>query len=158
MVKIDSEKELYGNVLLQESVFDLFKTVQDVIQIFRLKIQEKELDVSVVKDIPPGHMDISKDLWIKADIARVRQMMVNLMSNAVKFTDEGGIEVHVQARKEQQFKDSSEVKVTVTFVDTGIGIDKSEIPLLYTPFYRCENSRHLKEGSGIGLPIVSRLA
>ncbi|KAI3647662.1 hypothetical protein MP228_007883 [Amoeboaphelidium protococcarum] len=158
MVKIDSEKELYGNVLLQESVFDLFKTVQDVIQIFRLKIQEKELDVSVVKDIPPGHMDISKDLWIKADIARVRQMMVNLMSNAVKFTDEGGIEVHVQARKEQQFKDSSEVKVTVTFVDTGIGIDKSEIPLLDKPFFRCESSRHLKEGSGIGLPIVSRLA
>ncbi len=131
------ERERYT---LKYSSFSMNTLIEKLLENFALQIKEKNLVVSLDME----------DIMIVADEERISQVMVNLISNAVKYTQEGDkIIIHMEESNE-------EVKVTIS--DTGIGIDKEEIPYVFERFYRADKSRNRKTGgAGIGLAIVKTI-
>jgi PAS domain S-box-containing protein len=104
----------------------------------------ERLGLSLTVDCPPlpGPVSVDRDLWAK--------IVLNLLSNALKFTFTGGIEVH-------QHGEGDEVVLTVT--DTGTGIPAAELPHLFERFHRVHGAvSRTHEGSGIGLALVAELA
>jgi signal transduction histidine kinase len=87
---------------------------------------------------------------VEGDAALVRQMITNLIDNAIKFTEQGGVTVRVQA---------TDGEALVEVQDTGPGIDPQELPLIFDRFYRTDKSRsrHVP-GTGLGLAIVRSIA
>ena len=120
---------------------DLAALTRDLASNFRSACEKAGL--SLVIDCPPlpGEAYVDRDMWEK--------IVLNLLSNAFKFTFEGEIRVALQA-------DGQEARLTVT--DTGTGIAKSEIPRLFERFHRIQGARgRSHEGSGIGLALVQEL-
>jgi len=94
-------------------------------------------------------IDPQDDLIITGDSIRLRQVLLNLMSNAIKFTETGGVTVHV----EKNFNN-----VHLTFIDTGIGIPKDKLEMIFEAFSQVDSSTTRKVGgTGLGLPISRRL-
>jgi len=93
----------------------------------------------VKEDLPP----------IKADLFKLEQMLVNLLDNAVKYTDRGEITVSVAVQDK---------RVRIQVRDTGIGIPKEDIPRIFERFYVVDKSRSRKSGgTGLGLSIVKHI-
>ena len=87
---------------------------------------------------------------LAADARRLRQVLTNLMSNAVKYNHDGG-HVHVQARP------AGEAAVEISVTDTGLGMTPQQVADLFQPFNRLGRERSSREGTGIGLAIVQRI-
>ncbi|MDQ6931183.1 MAG: HAMP domain-containing histidine kinase [Candidatus Eremiobacteraeota bacterium] len=93
---------------------------------------------------------VARNLMVMGDASLIRQMISNLIDNAIKFTDRGGIDVYLKADTE-----SAMVEVH----DTGTGIDADEIPFIFERFYRTDKSRDRSvPGTGLGLAIVRSIA
>ena len=90
-----------------------------------------------------------QEAWIEGDSDQLKQVLINLVSNAYKFTPEFG-EVQICLT-------SSQNTVQVSICDTGIGVEKEHLSKLFDRFYRVDPSRHQTEGSGIGLTIVKKI-
>ncbi len=89
------------------------------------------------------------------DRIRLRQVLVNLVGNAVKFTDKGGIEVRVSWEKQAT---SSQITLIIEIQDTGVGIPKDKLDTIFKPFVQAGTHRDKeKQGTGLGLSIVKRL-
>ncbi len=89
------------------------------------------------------------------DRIRLRQVLINLVGNAVKFTDKGGIEVRVAWEKQQT---SSHVTLVIEVQDTGVGIPQDKLDAIFKPFVQAGAHREKeKQGTGLGLSIVKRL-
>lgn len=125
---------------LKYSAFSLYGLIQRLLENFALQIKEKNLMVTLD----------GEGTLITADEERVAQVMVNLISNAIKYTKEGDdINIHVSEDKEN---------VIISISDTGIGIPKEELPYVFERFYRADKSRNRKTGgAGIGLAIVKTI-
>jgi CheY-like chemotaxis protein len=90
------------------------------------------------------------------DRIRLRQILVNLVGNAVKFTDKGGVDVRVTWEKQQT---SSHVTLVIEVQDTGVGIPQDKLDAIFKPFVQAGAHREKeKQGTGLGLSIVKRLA
>jgi signal transduction histidine kinase len=89
-------------------------------------------------------------VWVTGDAMRLKQVIVNLVDNAIKYTPEGGsIEVMLQAQEEQ---------AVLTVTDTGIGIPADSIPFVFDRFYRADKARSRGSGgTGLGLAIVKAI-
>ena len=89
------------------------------------------------------------------DRIRLRQILVNLVGNAVKFTDKGGVEVRVTWEKQET---SSHVTLVIEVQDTGVGIPQDKLDAIFKPFVQAGAHREKeKQGTGLGLSIVKRL-
>ncbi|MDR5659286.1 ATP-binding protein [Serpentinicella sp. ANB-PHB4] len=121
--------------------YNLSKDLNEVMQGFQSQIKEKSLELKV---------DIRSDITIQADRNKVRQIVINLLSNALKYTPEKGkIDIELQEAKEN---------IIITIKDTGIGIEQKDIPYIFERMYRGDLSRNRKTGgTGIGLSISKRL-
>ncbi len=113
---LDISKIEAGEVELGIEEFDLSALVQEVESSFKVGAEEKKLKMS---------LDMPKRLTTKNDERRTKQVLVNLVGNAVKFTDRGKIQIKV-AKKDR--------KVEISVRDTGIGIRKEEIDRLFKAF------------------------
>ncbi len=132
-----------GQIALQIERFDLIPLVERVVNQAMPLAEAGSLSLALVE--PP------KRLEVIADPDRTAQVLLNLLSNAVRYTPPGG---HVELRVAQT---GLEVRVTVR--DTGIGIPTEALPYLFERFYRVDNSRARRSGgSGIGLTIARHLA
>jgi two-component system phosphate regulon sensor histidine kinase PhoR len=104
-----------------------------------MKDKQLSLAMDVQKNLPP----------IKADLFKIEQMLINLLDNAVKYTDRGGIAVSVDAQGK---------RVRIRVRDTGIGIPQDDIPRVFERFYVVDKSRSRKSGgTGLGLAIVKHI-
>ena len=115
--------------------------LENVVRLFDQRLKEKQLSLAmdVQKNLPP----------IKADLFKTEQMLINLLDNAVKYTDRGGIAVSVDAQGK---------RVRIRVRDTGIGIPKDDIPRVCERFYVVDKSRSRKSGgTGLGLAIVKHI-
>ncbi|HXC35936.1 MAG TPA: ATP-binding protein [Candidatus Acidoferrales bacterium] len=89
------------------------------------------------------------------DRVRLRQIMVNLVGNAIKFTDRGGVEVRVSCQKQSE---SGRVALSIEIIDTGIGIPRDKLDAIFKPFVQAGVHREKEiQGTGLGLSIVKRL-
>jgi PAS domain S-box-containing protein len=114
-----------------------------------LKVRATAKGIALRTDIAP-----SVPRWLKSDPTRLRQILFNLIGNAVKFTQRG--EVMVRASVGVIRADSCELRIDVT--DTGIGIDRAKMPGLFEPFHQGDSGMARRfGGTGLGLAIVKRL-
>lgn len=136
-----------GRLELHVEDFDLRETVSHVRQLYepRAATQQTTLQVSV---------DDAAPRMVRGDSARLRQILSNLVSNAVKFTEQGSVTVQV----EQAAADDGRVVLRVTVSDTGIGIAESVLPSLFQPFVQADTSISATYGgTGLGLAICREL-
>jgi two-component system phosphate regulon sensor histidine kinase PhoR len=120
---------------------DVRGLLENVVRIFDQRLKEKQLSfVMDIKDNLPA---------IEGDLFKLEQMLLNLLDNAVKYTDRGGIAVSVDAQGK---------RVRIRVRDTGIGIPKDDIPRVFERFYVVDKSRSRKSGgTGLGLAIVKHI-
>ena len=123
----------------------------DLLQVLELvgqsKCQAKQLEFRLVKqELPPV---------LSGDMIHIQQIMINLISNAVKYTDNGSVTLSVSVKKGRTEDD---IILCMSVADTGIGIKKNSIPMLFEAFSRAEQSvkKHI-DGIGLGLAIVKEL-
>lgn len=145
---IDLARIESGQLELAAQEFNLADTLEAVVRMLGLNAQKKQQDLSLViaPDIPH---------FVVGDQARLQQVMVNLVANAIKFTDSGG-KVAVSAQCGQSGPHSVEVYFLVR--DTGIGIESNKIDMIFGTFAQADSSITRRYGgSGLGLAISKRL-
>ena len=129
-----------GKVRLSTDTFSLLEMVRDVVEKFTLAMEEKELQV---------HFVMEKDVSITADEERIRQMVTNLVSNAVKYADHGGnIRIWV-------YKSSEGARFDIE--NTSQMLTAEQMEKIFDSFYRVDASR-TEQGTGLGLAIVKMIA
>ena len=145
---LDFSKIEAGKLDLEHIELDLRDTVEDVARLLAIQGHGKGLELT-------AHIDPAVPDLIKGDPARLRQILVNLGSNAVKFTEKG--EVAIDVRVVESKADSTVVRCEVR--DTGLGIPPERLESLFLPFSQVDASTTRKfGGTGLGLSIVKRLA
>ena len=145
---LDFSKIEAGKLDLEHIELDLRDTVEDVARLLAIQAHGKGLELTA--NIDPAVPDL-----IKGDPARLRQILVNLGSNAVKFTEKGEVALDVRVIE----SDASSTLVRCDVRDTGPGVPKDRQAALFQPFSQVDASTTRKfGGTGLGLSIVKRLA
>ncbi|HLM16097.1 MAG TPA: PAS-domain containing protein [Reyranella sp.] len=145
---LDFSKIEAGGLELEETPFSLTGLVDSVVATFHPQGERKGL--SLVAAVAPGSTDV-----LLGDPTRVRQILFNLLGNALKFTERGG--AMIRARTEPM--GDGRVHVVLTVSDTGIGMNETERARLFQPFSQADSSTTRRYGgTGLGLSIVRRLA
>jgi signal transduction histidine kinase/CheY-like chemotaxis protein/HPt (histidine-containing phosphotransfer) domain-containing protein len=144
---LDFSKIESGYMQLESQPFDISHCIEDVFSIVAMAAHKKNIELLylVEHDVPP---------WIEGDVTRVRQVLVNLVNNGVKFTDRGEIFVHVARRA----GDAARQVIEFSVKDTGIGIPAAAQAAMFKPFSQVDASAARRyEGTGLGLAICARL-
>ncbi|MEX1232299.1 MAG: PAS domain S-box protein, partial [Planctomycetaceae bacterium] len=131
-----------GRTTLSLSTFDLPVLLKDLEMMFRVRTNEKKLAfaVEVIGDVPQ---------YIVTDINKLRQVFINVLGNAVKFTEQGGIGVRVSADREEATAPFLQVEIE----DTGPGISPDEQDKLFRQFEQTKTGQQAGTGTGLGLAI-----
>lgn len=137
-----------GRITVQPQVFDLYQLLDGLEEMFRLRAADKGL--ALIFERAP---EVPR--WIKTDEGKLRQVLINLLGNAVKFTTVGGIILRVSMPQPAADSAPTELPGYLHFEvqDTGPGIAPDEIPLVFEPFVQTESGRQSQQGTGLGLPI-----
>lgn len=147
---LDFSRVESGRLELEYLYFPLFELIDSCVANFRYLATQKGLQLRLVGVAA----DADADLQICADPTRLRQIIANLISNAVKFTERG--EVRVQVALTEQRNDRLALSLTVS--DTGIGIPGDKLPQLFDAFSQVDSSTTRRfGGTGLGLAIAQRL-
>ncbi|HEY63980.1 MAG TPA: HAMP domain-containing protein [Caldilineae bacterium] len=137
-----------GQLKLERTETDLREVIERAVELMAPRAQEKaiQLEVQVAEDLP----------WLLIDADRIHQVIGNLISNALRYTPEGG-RVHIQAFKGRPPGERGQA-VIVQVTDTGSGIAPEDLPHIFDRFYRADKFRSRSSGgSGLGLAIVKYL-
>ncbi len=144
---LDFSKIESGNLELDNHAFDLRHCIEEVMDVFAAKASQKGLDLVY-------QIDYQIPAQIVGDSHRLRQILLNLISNAMKFTHQGEIFVSVNLVK----MDTSSLELAFHVKDTGIGIPKDKLSRLFKAFSQVDSSTTRKYGgTGLGLVISERL-
>ncbi len=154
---LDISKIEAGEMTLEEAGFDLHEMLDTVVSMSAVGASEK--GVSVLLELPealPTHL--------RGDLVRIRQILLNLMSNAVKFTARGSVRLNVQwaaalpGQAPPQPGQPKRARLRFAVVDTGIGIEPEVLQRLFKPFTQADSSTTRRYGgTGLGLSIVRQL-
>ena len=167
---LDLSKAEAGHLKLNRSSFDLILLLDRLRQMFHLKAEAKQLQL---------HFELAPDLprYITADEGKLRQVLLNLINNAIKFTEVGRVLLCVECDREAQklyWQEEIEeqksslsnwqattpsptpIALHFTIADTGIGIAPDEIDRLFEPFMQTRSGQQAQEGTGLGLVISRR--
>ncbi|TDE09002.1 hybrid sensor histidine kinase/response regulator [Dyadobacter psychrotolerans] len=144
---LDFSKIESGNIELESHHFGLRKCIEDVLELFGPKVAESAVDLLyLIGDQVPD--------FIIGDSLRLRQILINMVGNAVKFTERGDVLIKVTLDSES----NDHLKLCFQIQDTGIGIPKSQQKNLFRAFHQLDSSVTRKYGgSGLGLVICERL-
>ena len=146
---LDVTKIGSGTLEITEEEYEITSLVHDAVNAIQVMLEEKQ--VALLVDVNP---DIPSRL--RGDDVRIKQVMMNLLSNAAKYTEKGTIHLQVESTPVSGESNMIELKVSVT--DTGIGIAQEQLKDLFTKFKQADSSRNRsKGGSGFGLVISKRL-
>ncbi len=145
---LDSSKIEAEQITLNENNFDLYCFLDDLEQMFHLKARNKGLQLSL-------QIQTQVPQYIKTDESKLRQILINLLNNAIKFTEKGEVIIRVFAQKVDDSQIDSFVDVRLIFEveDTGKGIADHELNSLFEAFVQTKTGRDAKEGTGLGLSI-----
>lgn len=137
---VDVAKLESGSVQLNKEKFNLNELVHDVYIELADMVKEKNLDF-ILKEK-------TKSIFVNADKAKIRQVLINVLNNSLKFTEKGSIAVNL---------DSYQGKARIKIVDTGIGIQKDKIQYLFNKFFTANDYGDATTGAGLGLNIVKTI-
>jgi PAS domain S-box-containing protein len=145
---LDYSKIEAGKLDLEIIDFDLKDTVEKAVDLLAIKAEEKNLDLNCV-------VDVEIPTVLKGDPGRIRQILLNLLNNGLKFTGSGEIFIRVSLIEETE----SQVKVKLEVIDSGIGIPKEKMDRLFKTFSQVDVSTTRKYGgTGLGLAISKQLS
>jgi CheY-like chemotaxis protein/nitrogen-specific signal transduction histidine kinase len=168
---LDDTQRRYAQTL-ERSARSLFVVLNDLLDFSKLEAGHCELDVAPFdlhtlvkraggmlqaategKSLSGGvHIGTSCPRFVKGDAARLQQVLLNLTDNAIKFTEQGSVNLHVNAGEMEEG-----VMLRFDIVDTGVGLSESEIARLFQPYVQLERTAREKGGTGLGLYIARRL-
>ncbi len=140
---LDISKVESGKMELDETGFDLRDEINKAVSIIGQTVKTKGLGLEL-------QLDQSIPNMLYGDPTRVRQIMINLLGNAVKFTEHGKISIDIKTKA----KDDQFIELHFVIADTGPGIPSDKVNLLFEPFMQIKGKKAAKEGSGLGLMIV----
>ena len=144
---LDMSKFQSGRMQLLYAPYHSGNMLSDIVGMLWIRAKEKKLEFRI--DVSP---DIPAELV--GDEVRVKQILINVINNAIKYTKEGSVSLTVQCER----KDDKLCNMIYTVTDTGIGIKTEDIPYLFSAFKRVdENANRHIEGTGLGLSIVKQL-
>jgi protein-histidine pros-kinase len=144
---LDFSKMEAKRVELENIRFDVHKVVRETARVFEIQARQKGLALTwtIASDVPSN---------VIGDSARLRQVLVNLLGNALKFTPAGSVSVHAGV----EWISAREAQVRFAVSDTGIGIPQDKQRLIFQPFAQADESMTRKYGgTGLGLSISQRL-
>ena len=144
---LDSSKLEEGKMEILPVEYELGSVINDIVNMIALKARDKNLkfDLDVDEHLP--HI-------LYGDEIRIKQVIVNILTNAVKYTEEGGFTMKLSFRKVS----GDEIMLFCSVSDTGIGIKEEDMKKLFSRFERIEESRNRSiEGTGLGMNIVQQL-
>lgn len=145
---LDLSKIESGKLELIEEEYDFSSLIHDIMNMISMKAENKGLAVhlSIENHLPSR-------LW--GDDVRLRQILINLMNNAVKYTEQGSVTLSVQGHSNPE---TDTISLTFHVKDTGIGIKQEDISKLFAEFERIEEQRNRNiEGTGLGMSITTQL-
>ncbi len=137
---VDIAKLESGNTKLNREDFVLNNLVEDVYVELEELVKEKNLEFILDEK--------DRDIMVNADKARIRQVLINVINNSMKFTNEGYIKIEIS-----KFMDKAKIVIS----DTGIGIQKDKISYLFNKFYTANDYGNATSGAGLGLNIVKNI-
>ena len=144
---LDFSKIEAGKLQLEEEDLNLRELINNALQPVQTRVKEKRLKIIV--DVDPGTTPL-----LIGDSKRLRQVYINLISNAVKFTDKGHIRITVNSEK----IDQERIKIISAIEDTGMGIPKDKMDALFKSFSQIDGTMSRKHGgTGLGLAICKEL-
>ena len=151
MAKIEA-----GRTTFDPTGFDLRYLLLTLEEMLRMKAESKALQLFF-------DIDESVPQFIKTDEIKLRQVLVNLIGNAIKFTESGSVTLSVSTSvepsedlSESQNKAASPARIFFQVKDTGRGVDADELAHLFDPFYQASRTRRSQQGTGLGLTISQR--
>jgi PAS domain S-box-containing protein len=135
-----------GRVVLNESNFDLHRMLENLKNMMRLKAEAKGLYLNFERsdEVPQ---------YVCTDEVKLRQILINLIGNAIKFTQEGGIILRLASPASYQDRNSDYAIIQFEVEDTGVGIAGEDLFNVFKPFVQTKLGRQAPEGTGLGLPI-----
>ncbi|MEX0297653.1 MAG: hybrid sensor histidine kinase/response regulator, partial [Kordiimonas sp.] len=137
-----------GTITPQPHPFCLNTVVQEIIDSQLPRVRDKGLSIKVTTSE-------SDPIWLDSDARIFRQILVNLVGNAIQYTEEGGINIVIEPLPHS----SSEINLQISVVDTGIGISERDLPLVFERFYRSDEPLvRTQKGAGLGLTICKDFA
>jgi len=138
---LDLSKIEAGKIELQLADFNFNQFIQCITEIFQIQAQQKGIIFTYqpISVLP---------VWIHADEKRLRQIIINLLGNAIKFTKQGHVTIKVS------YENSN---IHFQIEDTGIGISKHDLEKIFSPFQQVGNPNYQAEGTGLGLSITKKL-
>jgi PAS domain S-box-containing protein len=144
---LDFSKIEAGKLTIEPIPFDLRVTTEDVAAMLAPKAEEKGFEIVLAYDVGAP--------WrLVGDPGRIRQVLTNLVGNAIKFTPAGSVRVEVRALEVEE----REARLRIDVIDTGIGITREQLPLLFQTFSQADASTtRLFGGTGLGLAISKQL-
>ena len=143
---LDLSKIESGRMTLNLSDFDLTNLLASIEEMFQVKVQSKELQL--IFELAP---DLPK--LVHSDEKKLYQVLVNLLGNAIKFTNQGSVILRVRAAQ----RDKTSCHLCFEVEDTGVGIAPTEIDSLFKVFVQAQAGNNLSQGSGLGLAISQKL-
>ena len=144
---LDMSKIESGKMEIVSAAYDVGASLSDIVNMIWVRAKEKGLSF---------HIDVAENIpaQLYGDEVRIKQILINLLNNAVKYTPEGSVTLSIQCGRREG--DLAYIVYSVT--DTGMGIKKESIPHLFDAFQRVdEGQNHYIEGTGLGLSIVKQL-
>ena len=145
---LDYNRIISGEFSFNNQVFDIRKILDEVTSVMRPLAEQKSL--KLITDLDLDHVE-----FVKGDAFRLKQILFNILGNAVKFTLKGQINLAVSCKKQQ---DSLHFQFTIK--DTGIGFEEKDTPKIFNEFEQIESPEKYvinQTGTGLGLPIVKSL-
>jgi CheY-like chemotaxis protein/nitrogen-specific signal transduction histidine kinase len=139
--KLDSDY-----ISIQKQPFTLYQAVSDVVNTMRVQASRKELELQF-------SFEGSLHQHVQGDMFRLKQVLVNLIGNAIKYTDKGSITVTGKLEKQ----DDQHGVFTLAVADTGPGMPPEALPRIFERFYQARSPRQEVKGTGLGLAITQRL-
>ncbi|MBQ6441626.1 MAG: EAL domain-containing protein [Lachnospiraceae bacterium] len=144
---LDFSKIEAGSMEIVEAEYELSSVLHDVMNMIRIKTEEKGLSLKL--DLDPNLPEC-----LYGDEMRLRQILINVLNNAVKYTDKGGIKLRVRGG----FAEGDSVLLTCDVIDTGMGIKEEDQAKLFDKFQRLDIAQNRTvEGTGLGLSITANL-
>ncbi|MCR5581877.1 MAG: hybrid sensor histidine kinase/response regulator, partial [Pseudobutyrivibrio sp.] len=145
---LDLSKIESGKMHLVEQEYDLAEQLRSIVKMIRVRSNQKELDFT---------LDIDENLPKKlyGDVGKIKQVVLNLLTNAVKYTEEGGFVLKVSLES----KDDKKCKILYSVKDTGIGVKPEDMDKLFSAFERLDELKNSGiQGTGLGLDISRQFA
>ena len=148
---LDLSKIEAGQIELEETDFNLTTTVEKITELMSVRAYKKGLELAL-------RIEPKVPTKLNGDPARLRQILINLLGNAVKFTTEGEVVLEVEKTNEVEIENKAGVELLFSVHDTGIGIPKEKQKKIFSSFTQADSSSTRKYGgTGLGLTISRKL-